>query len=489
MRKSIVKNSLYNIIYKVITALYPLVAVTYVSHILQAERMGMVSYAQNIVSYFTIIAALGLPTYGIREIAKRADSIKERSDLFWELILVNAISTTLSCIVFIVLIFAIPKFHDNLTLYIVAGLQIFLNYINVDWFYQGMEEYKYISIRSIVVKIFALFSLPLLIHTSDDYIYYALIYCLAIAGNNVFNIIRLKRYIQKPSKRLNVMCHLKPVLILLIASIAVEIYAMVDTTMLGIFCDDSTVGCYSNAMKLTRMVNTMAAAIGGVLLPRLSVAFENKEMGKFNELVNSGIKIMLVIAIPASIGLILLSKEIILVFFGTSFEPAIPILRILALMVPIVVCNTLLGSQVLITTNMESKYVLSVTVASLFNVCLNSLFIPRFGAQSAAVASLISECIDLIFYLWFSRNYVRLKIQVRYVLSILIPLTVYILLSLLVIRPMNMGNMSTLLVNIIICILVYFGLGLLMKNEAMLFAYGKIKTIVNNKWMQHHKMY
>ena len=337
----------------------------------------MVNHAQNIVSYFAIVSALGIPTYGLREIAIRSNDKKSRSNVFWESLVINTISTTISLFVYLFLILSIGKFRGQWLLYLVACLQIFFNYINLDWFYQGMEEYKYISIRSIIVKIIALILLPVLVRTQDDYIWYALIYCLAIAGNNVFNVFRISGFISKPSGKLELKRHLKPIAILLVVSVAVEIYAMIDTTMLGIFCDDSTVGCYSNSMKLIRTVTTTAAAIGAVLFPRLSMIYKEKDYSRFNELVNAGLKIMLVFAIPASVGMILLCDDIILALFGNTFMAASPILKILALMIPIVVCNTLMGGQVLVTTGQETKYMISVTVASIVNIILNGIFIPR----------------------------------------------------------------------------------------------------------------
>lgn len=482
MKKSLVENSIYNIVYKVITALYPLVAVTYVSHILQSEKMGMVSYAQNIVSYFAVLAALGLPAYGIREIARKADNIEERSQIFGELLFINCISTSISIIAYIILVALVPKFSINRALYLIAGLQIFLNYINVDWFFQGLEEYKYISIRSIIVKLFALILLPILIHTPDDYLYYALVYCLAIAGNNIFNIIRVRNYVRitriniKKLKR-----HIKPVFTLLIASIAVEIYAMIDTTMLGFYCNDRIVGCYSNAMKFTRMVNTTAAAIGAVLLPRLSRLFEENGKEEFVKLVNIGIKVMLMIAIPSMVGMILLSKEIIYVFFGHTFTDAIPILSILALMVPIVVCNTILGGQVLVTANLEDKYVISVVIASIVNVVLNALFIPVYGPVSAAIASLLSEFIDLIMYLWFARKIVRIRLSLNFVISTLIPIGIYVIVSKTFLMNFSSNQVLVIVFNIIFCAFIYFGLGMLMKNEAMKLTYSKLLGLLKKK--------
>ena len=478
MGKSLVKNSIYNIIYKVVSVLYPLVAVTYVSHVLMSERMGMVSYAQNIVSYFVIIAALGIPTYGIREIAVRAEDISSRSKTFWELFIINAISTTVALIGYCILVFSVDKFLNQKTLYFVAGLQIALNFFNVDWFYQGLEEYKYISIRSIVVKIVALIMLPLMVRKPDDYINYALIYCLAIAGNNIFNIVRIRRYIKLPKMTLSITTHLKPISILLIVSIAVEIYAMIDTTMLGFYCDDSTVGCYTNAMKLTRMVTTTAAAIGAVLFPRLSKVFRDEDNNAFNELVSKGIKIMLMLALPAAVGLILIRENVVYVLFGQSFEKAIPILSILGLMIPIVVCNTLMGGQVLVTTGQETKYMLSVTTASIVNVILNSLFIPRFGAPSAAIASLISESIVLLLYIYFSKGYVKLTISYKFVFSMIIPLVIYSMVSFFILRNLITGRILNIIVNVVVCLVIYFGLGIAQKNEAMIFSYQKFKKLI-----------
>ena len=430
MKKSLVKNSLYNIVYKLVSVVYPLVAVTYVSHILMSNNMGIVSYSQNIVSYFAVFAALGIPTYGVKGTAIRSKEKSERSQFFWELFTINFISTTLAIIAYIILIFNITKFHNYLTLYLVAGLQILFNYLNVDWFYQGLEEYEYIAKRSIIVKLLA---------------------------------------------------HLKSISTLLIVSVAVEIYVMIDTTMLGIFTNDSVVGCYSNAMKLIRMVSAMAAAIGAVLFPRLSIVFNKKDEKNFSNLINTGLKIMLMIAFPIMIGLIVCSHDIILILFGSSFADAIPILRILAIMTPVIVCNTLMGGQVLVTTNQENKYVLTVVIASAVNIILNALLIPKYGATSAAFASLISECIDLTLYTLFAKKYVKLKFSMNYLLSMIIPLIIYVLISKFIIAKIFVNMYYSLCANIIICGCIYFGIGYIMKNEAIIFSLNKIKGLFNQK--------
>ena len=152
MNKSLAKNSLFNVIYTVSNILFPLIASMYISRILLADGVGRVSYAQNVVSYFTTFAALGLPVYGIREIAKARDNQNSLNEVFTELFLINAACTTISIILFALLLIITPEMRMELPLYLSCGLLLFLNYFNIDWLYQGIEEYVYISCRSILIK-------------------------------------------------------------------------------------------------------------------------------------------------------------------------------------------------------------------------------------------------------------------------------------------------------------------------------------------------
>ena len=222
------------------------------------------------------------------------------------------------------------------------------------------------------------------------------------------------------------------------------------------------------------------------MFPRLSVVFKNKDKEYFSNLVNTGLKIMLMITIPAMVGLIVCSEDIILLLFGSSFKDAIPMLQLLSLMTPVIVCNTLLGGQVLVTTNQENKYVLTVVTASIVNVILNSLFIPKYGAPSAAIASLISECIDLILYLYFSKKYVKIKLSLSFIFSMIVPLILYIFISKIIISKICVNILVSLCTNIVVCVLIYFGIGYLMKNEAIIFSINKVKELITRKKIKNN---
>jgi len=191
-----------------------------------------------------------------------------------------------------------------------------------------------------------------------------------------------------------------------------------------------------------------------------------------------GLKVMLIIAVPAAIGIFIISKPCVYVLFGKSFENAVPILKVLSLMIPIVVCNTLLGAQVLVTTNLEKKYVEIVSISAIVNIFLNSIFIPRFGATSAAVASLISEIIVLILYINASKKIVNLTFNKRFLVSIIIPILIYAVIAIFIIGKLINNYLLNMIINIIVCCMLYFPIGLFLKNEAMIFVKNKILKII-----------
>lgn len=220
--KSLVKNSFYNVTYKLLNALFPLVSATYASHVILAKGIGKVSSAQNIAQYFIIIAALGIPNYGVREISKVKDSKIATNNVFWELFTINLFSTLSCTIVYFLLIDNVVNFYDEKLLYKIIGLTIILNIINLDWFFQGIEEFSYIVKRSLIVKLLSLVALFVFVKDVDDYIYYAGINVLGTAGNYICNIVYLKKQnISIDFKKIQLKKHIKPVIILLCTSIAI----------------------------------------------------------------------------------------------------------------------------------------------------------------------------------------------------------------------------------------------------------------------------
>ncbi len=462
---SLLKNSIYNVLYKLLNVFFPLVSATYVARVIFAKGVGEVSYAQNIVAYFITIAALGIPNYGIREVAKVRHNQTEAQKIFSELIGINAISTTCCMVLYCFVIFLVPSFRGNILLYIAVGLSLLFNYINVDWFYQGNEDYSYIARRSFIIKCISLLSLFVFVNSSDDVVAYALISSLAIGGNNIFNIVHLKHYhIKFQFKGLNLTKHIRPILVLLASVIAVEFYTMLDTTMIGILCDNSAVGYYTNSMKLVKILITVVTAIGGVLLPRLSFYYSKGDIKKCEQIVNKVFRIMLLLFVPCEIGLILTANIVMPILFGLSFIPAVTTLRISALLICTLGFSNLFGTQLLMTFGAERRLLLCTIMGAVSNVIINLGFIPLFQQNGAAIASVISETIVTLMTVVYSSKYIKIRLSKHYIFCLSISSTVMMVVVMIVMN-MPMNHLIQLVVAIIAGAVSYFGINLFMKNS------------------------
>lgn len=449
----------------------------YVARVLMSEGIGIVASAQNVVSYFTIIASLGIPTYGIKKIAENKDNVNSLSKTFFELLIINSVSTILCTVCYFLLVSTSPFFAERKALYIICGLNIVFNIFNIDWFYQGIEEYRYIMIRSMIIKIVSLLMLFIAVKESSDYLMYALISSLALVVNYCFNIFHARTIIKLPNKKLDITQHLKPVFILLGAVIAVEIYTLADISMLSLFCGDEVVGLYTNSMKIIKIVRSLVVAICAVFLPRLSYYYSKGEKDRFNRLIDRGVKILFCFSMPAAIGLVLVANDMIPILFGSSFIESVTTTRILSLSVITVAFSNFFGHQILITIGKENVMMLSTIMGAIINVALNAILIPLYSLNGAAIASIITETGVAIFQIVYVMNVIDIRFHMSFLKSTFISL-IAMTLCVIIIEYSITNVMIKIIMSIIIGAVVYVGVLIYSKNE--------VGTLVFNKMLKRY---
>lgn len=425
-KKSLAVNSIFNAVYKGFTALFPLITVSYVSRALLPERLGTVSYANTIVIYFTTVAALGLPNYGVKCIAKYGDNIKKRSKAFFELWVINTISTTIVSVLYFLMVNFIPYFHSMRSVMNIMGIILLLNYINLDWFYQGVEEYKIISVRSMVVKLASFGLIFLFVKSPNDYLKYAFILALGTAGNYVFNLFLLNKYVKLGNYKLHLRQHLRPVLILLAAALATEIYTALDTIMLEYYHGSASVAFYTNATKIVRMIYTMGIAFVATFYPRISYYIHNNEIEESNKLINQGIKIILLLAMPSTVGVFFTSEYIIHILYGNAYDVSIPILKTASILIFIFSLAYMLGHVILMASGKEQSILKATIVGALVNAVINFLLIPGLKEEGAILASVAAEIIVTFILIYSGRKMYKLNIGQKFLKSWIISLFIMI---------------------------------------------------------------
>lgn len=454
MSKSLAKNSAYLVIYKFLTVFFPLITVSYASHIIFADGMGKVASAQNIVQYFVLIAGLGIPIYGIRETSICRNSVSSLSKVFSELILINTISTTICIISYYILITCINVCREEYLLYYLIGITVFLNYFNVDWFYQGFEEFAYIAKRSFFVKCISLALLIIFVRNRDDYVIYSVINMIGVAGNNILNCYNLKKYnIHISLRGISIRRHLKPIFLLLSTTVAIELYTMVDTTMLTFLCDSDQVAYYTNSVKIVRLIVIFVTSIGGVLLPRLSYYKSKGQIEDCCRVVNRVMSIIFILIVPCCVGVYMLSDSIVLVLFGDSFANGITTMKLASWLILALGFSNLFGTQVLLTFKDEKKLLYCTVIGAISNLSLNIILIPQYAQLGAVSASIVSEIIVTILSFYYARKHLSIRLSTKPVLSVLCS-CIMMIISIAIVNMLT-SNFTKLLAGIIIGGLVY----------------------------------
>lgn len=462
--KSIKINALFNGIRSLMSILFPLITFPYCSRILGPESIGKLNFSQSIISIFTILAGLGITPYAIREAAKVREDKKALSKLVLELLTINIISTFIAYILFFSSILFIPKLYDYRSLLILISLQILFTTIGMDWFYNALEEFSYIAIRSVLFQILSLIFMFLFVKTESDLYIYALITVFASVGSNFINILHSRKYINYQLITLEIKKHLKPICILFFMTVMTSVYTILDNTMLGFLSSDYYVGLYTAASKINKIVITLITSVTYVLLPRLSNYIEKNNIREFNKLVNDAFEFIICFAFPCVIGLSVIKDLIIYFFAGENFFNAISIMTVLNPIILIVGVSSFIASQVLIPLNKEKHVLLGVSVGAIINFSLNIILIRKFQAVGAAVSSLIAEFIVAIVLICMVKDIIDFKRQLK-AFFIYGANSIIMGVAVVIVRRFISNNLVAILCSVLIGFLIYLLLLLIERND------------------------
>lgn len=392
-KKSLNKNILMKLILVSSNYVFPVITFSYVARTLLPEGIGNVAFVQSALSYFSYVAVLGIPTYGVRECAKVRDDRRVLSHTVQELMIINLISTFIAYACFIVALVFVPRFRQDRVLFIIMSTSIILKVIGVEWLYQALEEYSYITIRSLIIKCIYVVLVFILIRDQDDYIWYGVLTIFGSSASNVYNFFRVRKYISfRKNFEYNLQKHLKPMLSLFSASIIVSIYANFDVVMIGMIKTDSEVGLYNVALKIKNIILIVSTAVSDTLIPRVSYYYSHNNREKIRELGIKTIRLSMLTTVPIAVYVFIYAEHVVQFICGSEYMGAVPTLRVLTLCVFPLVFTYLFGQQLLIPMDLEKRYSQSVFMGLWINVILNVLMIPNMGSLGAAIGTFITEC-------------------------------------------------------------------------------------------------
>lgn len=407
--KSLKHNATMNIIQNVSNMVFPLITYPYLARTLLVEANGRISFAQSVTSYFILLSTLGITTYGIKVSAQARDNKEELSRRVQEMLIISFVTTTISFVGLGVSILFIPKLRAEWILLLIHSAYMLLNVPGLNWMYQGLEEFDYITIRSIIFKFLSVILMLIFVHDPSDVYISAAITVFAGVGSNVLNIIRARRYITfRPVWNYNIKQHLKPVLMMFSTFLASNVYMNLDNTMLGFIKGDREVGLYSTAIRIQVVLSTFVTSVATVLLPRMSYYFKKGQTEALKKTLNRSYGFLLLVSMPVVAFCIVCARECILMVAGPEFEGAILPMQVVVSCIIMMVITNMIGVQILIPSGKEKKYMQAVVIGAVVDLVLNIFTIPMWGAVGAAIATLIAQTAQALFQVVVAREYVKM---------------------------------------------------------------------------------
>lgn len=473
MKKSLTKNYIYNLIYQILVLIVPLITTPYISRVLGVENIGIYSYTISISAYFILFGSLGIALYGQREIAYKQKSRYKRSRVFWEILILRTITMAISLLIFY---FTFATGKEYQIYYKILMLEIIGNCLDISWFFQGMEEFKKTVTRNTIVKLISVICIFAFVKTKNDLPIYFIIYVLSILIGNLSLWLYVPRYIKKiPVNKLNIFRHLKPTISLFIPQIAVQVYTLLDRTMVGtIITDKSEVGYYDQGQKIIKMLLTIVTSLGTVMLPRIASTFASGKKEEINTYMKKSFNMVFLIAFPLMFGIIAVSKAFVSVFFGPGYDKVTILMSVISPVILLIGLSNVTGTQYLLPTKRQKEYTTSVVCGAIVNLILNSCLIWKYGAIGASIGTVIAELTVTSVQIFFTRKDFYWRDIIKTAFNYFIASLLMFIICLIIGRYIN-SNFASLITQVLVGGLVYGIVLLALKDNMVMEVLNRIK--------------
>lgn len=402
-KKSLKLNFIMNAVLTMSSFLFPLISFPYVSRILGPEGTGRVDFATSLIAYFLMFAQLGIPTYGVRACAKVRDDKHLLTKTAQELLIINLVMSVLAYAVLALGLIFVPRLRQDRLLYILVSLTIIFNTIGMEWLYKALEQYTYITVRSIAFKLVSLGAMFALIRSKDDYVIYGGITILASSASYLMNFFHARKYISlRPVGGYEFKPHLKAVMVFFAMACATTVYTNMDKVMLGIMAENElqanvNVGYYGAASRIKSILVSIVTSLGTVLLPRASYYVQQGKMEEFRKISRKALNFVVVAATPLTLYFVFFARQGILLLSGQEYLGAVVPMQFIMPTLLFIGLTNILGIQILVPTGREKVVLYSVIVGAVTDVVCNLLLIPRYLAVGAALSNMIAEAAVLVF--------------------------------------------------------------------------------------------
>lgn len=402
----VVKNYFYNAGYQILVIIVPLLTSYYVSRTLLPTGVGINAFTNSIIQYFILFANMGIGYYGNMKIAHVRDDRYKLSISFWEIQIVKMLMTAISCIAFIIFMY----FYTRNSIYMWAqSLNLIAVIFDISWFYQGIEDFKKVVLRGILVKILSMIAIFTFIKGPNDLVLYIILLALSTLLGNLTLWPKLQNVlISVKINKLKPMQHFWPMVAMFVPQIATQVYVQLNRTMVGVMISERASGYYQYSDNLIKLVLAIVTATGTVMLPHMANMISKSSITEVNRLLYKSFNIVSALSFPLAFGLASVSFSLAPLYYGHGYEPVGLAMFSESIVILFIGWSNVMGIQYLLPIGETKKFTVSITMGAIVNIVLNIPLIYYGGLNGAMISTVLSELAVTLYQFWSVRN--KLKI-------------------------------------------------------------------------------
>lgn len=451
---SVKKNFLYSSILTTANYVFPLITYPYVSRVLGVTNIGICNFVDSIIHYFVLVSMMGINIVGIREVAKDKRSREELNGTFSALFWLNTITTTVAFVVLVVATLCVDQLREHWQMMAIGGIKLLMNYMLIEWLYKGLEEFKYITVRTLAVKMMYVVAVFIFVRRSSDYPVYYLLSVLMVVFNSVVNVTYARHFVSLQIRHVHISRFIKPFFVLGVYYLLTAMYTSVNVAYLGFVAGETEVGYYTTATKLYHILIALFTAFTGVMLPRMSSLIAENKIQEYKTMLVKAYNILFAFSIPLIIYTIIYAPLIIYIIAGKGYDGAIMPMRIVMPLMLIIGYEQIIIVQALMPLKKDNAIFRNSVIGAITGVVLNLLLVSSLKSVGSSIVWLISEIVVLCsaqYYVW---KYLRIQFPWKSFMKnslVNIPLV-----GMLVLVYATVNNMLYSVISSVVALMTYF---------------------------------
>lgn len=365
--------------------LFPLLTLPYLSRVLGPEGFGVLAVGQSLALYLQLLVDYGFTLSGTREVAKHRQDPEVLARAFSGVLgakLLLLVPTFLLAL----LALHLPVLQGRKEVVLSAFFWAAAWGLSPVWFFQGLERMREVAFLEVLTRSLATLGVFLLVrHPGQAYLPLALngVGALVASAMGMLWVARVVPF-QRPSF-VGALSSLRMGKSLFFFRMAVSLYTAANPLILSFFAPPAQVGLYAGAERLTKALLGMMEPFNRVFFPRFSHLVQ-KEPERAYPLASGVSLAMLGLGVACALGVFLLAPWVVPLLLGPGYEGAVPLMRVLSLVLPLIALSFALGSQWMLAWGMDRAFNGVILSAGFLNLLLAPLLAAGYGPLGMAWA-------------------------------------------------------------------------------------------------------